>query len=134
MAMQQFFQKPENKPYYDSLGKLFQTRNAEAYEAYIMSLKPIVEQQLGVSTEKNVSSELVKAYTTTGGAPHLDGQYTVFGKVIKGLEVIDKIAAQPVDQAHRPMDDVRMMISVEELSKKKIEKLYGYKYPEANKK
>jgi peptidyl-prolyl cis-trans isomerase B (cyclophilin B) len=134
MAMQQFFQKPENKSYYDSLGKLFQARNAEAYEAYILSLKPIVEQQLGVSTEKNVSPELIKAYTTTGGAPHLDGQYTVFGKVIKGLEVIDKIAAQPRDQAERPLEDVRMMISVEEISKKKIEKLYGYKYPEANKK
>jgi peptidyl-prolyl cis-trans isomerase B (cyclophilin B) len=134
MAMQQFFQKPENKLYYDSLGKLFQTRNAEAYEAYILSLKPIVEQQLGVSTEKNVSPELVKAYTTVGGTPNLDGQYTVFGKVIKGLEVIDKIAAVQRDPAERPLEDVRMMISVEELSKKKIEKLYGYKYPEPTKK
>jgi peptidyl-prolyl cis-trans isomerase B (cyclophilin B) len=134
MAMQQFFQKPENKLYYDSLGKLFQTRNAEAYEAYILSLKPIVEQQLGVSTEKNVSPELVKAYTTMGGTPNLDGQYTVFGKVIKGLEVIDKIAAVQRDPAERPLEDVRMMISVEELSKKKIEKLYGYKYPEPTKK
>jgi peptidyl-prolyl cis-trans isomerase B (cyclophilin B) len=134
MAMQQFFQKPENKSYYDSLGKLYQTRNMELIDRYVLSLKPIVESQLGLSTEKNVSPELVKAYTTVGGTPNLDGQYTVFGKVIKGLEVIDKIAAQPKDGADRPVEDVRMTVSVEEMSKKKIEKLYGYKYPEEKKK
>jgi hypothetical protein len=48
--------------------------------------------------------------------------------------VIDKIAAVQRDPAERPLEDVRMMISVEELSKKKIEKLYGYKYPEPTKK
>lgn len=129
-VMQQFFQKPENKHYYDSLGKIYQSRDGQAYERYLMSLKPIAEQQLGVSMDKNVSPELVKAYTTMGGAVHLDGQYTVFGKVIQGLEVIDKIAAVTTDRANRPTEDVRMMISVEEMPKKKIEKLYGYKYPE----
>src|SRR5690606_6114455 len=41
--------------------------------------------------------EQKEVYTTTGGSPFLDGDYTVFGKVIKGLEVIDKIAALPKD-------------------------------------
>jgi peptidyl-prolyl cis-trans isomerase B (cyclophilin B) len=133
MAFQQFFQKPENKPYYDSLGKLFQARDQQGYEKYIMSLKPIVEAQLNVDVDKPVSPELVKAYTTIGGTPMLDGQYTVFGKVIKGLEVIDKIATQPKDGADRPTEDVRMTVTVEEMSRSKITKLYGYQYPEEKK-
>ncbi len=51
-----------------------------------------------------------KAYTTIGGAPHLDQNYTVFGEVIEGLDVIDKIAAQPRDGNDRPLKDVRMKI------------------------
>lgn len=129
MALQQFFQKPENKPYYDTIGQLYQARDAKAYESYITRLKPVVENQLGIKVEKEVTAEMIRAYTTVGGTPNLDGQYTVFGKVIKGLDVIDKIAAQPKDPADRPTEDVRMMISVEEMSKSKIEKLYGYKYP-----
>jgi peptidyl-prolyl cis-trans isomerase B (cyclophilin B) len=129
VAMQQFFQKPENKVYYDTIAQLYQTRDAKAYEAYITRLKPIVENQLGIKVEKDVSPEMLQAYTTLGGTPMLDGQYTVFGKVIKGLEVIDKIAGLPKDPADRPSEDVRMMITVEELPKSKIEKLYGYKYP-----
>ncbi|HEY0744556.1 MAG TPA: peptidylprolyl isomerase [Chryseosolibacter sp.] len=134
MALQQFFQKPENKVYYDTIAQLYQARDAKAYEAYISRLKPIVEKQLGTKVEKEVMPEMLKAYTTVGGTPNLDGQYTVFGKVIKGLEVIDKIAAQPKDPADRPIEDVRMMVTVEELSKSKIEKMYGYKYPEETKK
>lgn len=132
-ALQKFFQKPENKKYYDSMGTFYRSRDSKGYENYIISLKPLVEQQLNVKVDKEVSPELLKAYTTTGGAAHLDGQYTVFGKVIKGLEVIDKIAAQPKDQADRPIEDVRMQVIVEEFSKKKIEKLYGYKFPEEKK-
>lgn len=133
-ALQQFFQKPENKAYYDTIGQLYQARDAKAYESYITRLKPIVENQLGIKVEKEVTADMLRVYTTIGGTPNLDGQYTVFGKVIKGLEVIDKIAAQPKDPADRPTEDIRMMVSVEELSKSKIEKLYGYKYPTESKK
>ncbi|MEX2235750.1 MAG: peptidylprolyl isomerase [Cyclobacteriaceae bacterium] len=129
-ALQQFFQKPENKVYYDSINAFFQARDEKGYEAYLVKLKPVVEKQLGISVEKDVSPELVKAYTTVGGTPQLDGQYTVFGKVIKGLDVIDKIAAQPKDPNDRPLDDVRMEITVEEMPRRKIEKLHGYTYPE----
>ena len=129
-ALQQFLQKPENKKYYDSISTFYQTRDEKGYEAFILSLKPLVESQLGISVDKDVSQELVKAYTTVGGTPLLDGQYTVFGKVIKGLEVIDKIAAEPKDQTDRPLEDIRMQVSIEEMPRRKIEKTYGYAYPE----
>ncbi|HEX8038115.1 MAG TPA: peptidylprolyl isomerase [Chryseosolibacter sp.] len=129
-ALQQFFQKPENKPYYDSINMFFRSGDQKGYESFISGLKPVVEKQLGISVEKEVRPEVVKAYTTVGGAPHLDGQYTVFGKVIKGLEVIDKIASQPKGAFDRPLEDILMEITVEEMPRKRIEKLYGYKYPE----
>jgi peptidyl-prolyl cis-trans isomerase B (cyclophilin B) len=132
-AMQQFFQKPENKSYFDSLGTFYRNNDRKGYEAYLASLKPVVEQQLGIKVDKDIPANMLSAYTTVGGAPHLDGQYTVFGKVIKGLEVLDIIASQPKDRADRPIEDVHMIITVEELPKKKIEKLYNYKYPEINK-
>ena len=62
------------------------------------------------------------------GVPFLDGQYTVFGQTIQGLDVIDKIAKVPKDGRDRPTTDVKMTVKVEKLKKKKIEELYGYKY------
>lgn len=53
-------------------------------------------------------------YATQGGAPHLDGAYTVFGEVVEGLDVLDAIAAQPCDGRDRPLKDVRMFMRVRE--------------------
>ena len=52
------------------------------------------------------------AYKTIGGTPFLDMNYTVFGEVIKGLNVIDKIASVQKGQADRPVSDVRMKMEV----------------------
>ncbi len=51
-------------------------------------------------------------YRTIGGAPHLDGSYTVFGEVVAGFEIIDKIASVPVDSNDRPLEDIRMNIKL----------------------
>lgn len=133
LAMQKYFENPANKGAYDSLFNIYRSGDIQLYEEFLKKLKPRVEKETGMQTDKEVSAEVVKIYSTIGGAPHLDGQYTVFGKVIKGLEVIDKIAAQPVDEADRPVEDIRMVVTVEEMSRKKIEKEYGYKYPEVKK-
>lgn len=53
-----------------------------------------------------------KAYAEQGGTPHLDGGYTVFGRVISGLEVIDKIAAVATGGGNRPVKDVVMKIKM----------------------
>jgi len=62
------------------------------------------------------------------GTPQLDEAYTVFGQVIDGLDVIDKIAAQPKDGRDRPLTDIPMTVKVEEVKKKKIAKKYDYDY------
>lgn len=53
-----------------------------------------------------------RVYRTIGGAPFLDMNYTVFGQVIKGLDVIDKIASAPKDKNNRPLNDIKMKISI----------------------
>lgn len=60
-------------------------------------------------TGKTFSPEQLQAYTTVGGAPFLDGDYTVFGEVVEGMEVVDKIAAQPKDGADRPLEDIKII-------------------------
>ena len=133
MGFRQIMQNPANKPLIDSLNQVYLTGDMEAYKRKIFDLVPRIEKETGMKITKFVSPDKIKAYTTVGGAPHLDGEYTVFGKVIKGLEVIDKIAAVQKDGTNRPIEDIRMFVTVEEMSKKKITKLYGYIYPEVKK-
>ena len=66
-----------------------------------------MEQQVGWT----YTEEQREAYRT-GGTPFLDNNYTVFGEVVEGLDVIDKIAAVPVDPAKRPFDDIMMSIEI----------------------
>ena len=55
------------------------------------------------------TEEQKQAYSTVGGAPHLDGDYTVFGEVIDGMDVIDKIEKAETDGRDRPKDDIRII-------------------------
>ena len=53
-----------------------------------------------------ISPERREVYKTTGGTPHLDKQYTVFGEVVEGMEIIDAIAGVQTDQDNRPIEDI----------------------------
>lgn len=61
---------------------------------------------------KTYTEEQKAAYAEVGGTPHLDGGYTVFGEVVEGLEVIDKIAGAATDPRDRPVEDVTMKMEL----------------------
>lgn len=67
------------------------------------------EAQLAGQPEFRFTPEQVKAYTTVGGTPHLDGDYTVFGEVLEGMEVVDKIQQVATDRSDRPEEDVKIL-------------------------
>ena len=70
-----------------------------------------VQQRLDTLTKGQVklTPEMIEVYKTQGGTPHLDGQYTVFGEVLQGLDVVDKIQQSATDKHHRPLTDVRIL-------------------------
>ena len=66
-------------------------------------------RKIASETELGFSPAQVSAYTTVGGAPHLDGQYTVFGCVEEGYDVIDRIQQCEVDRNNRPVEDIKVV-------------------------
>lgn len=56
-----------------------------------------------------LTPELCEVYKTTGGTPHLDGSYTVFGEVLEGLDVVEKIQRTTTDSHDRPVNDIRII-------------------------
>jgi peptidyl-prolyl cis-trans isomerase B (cyclophilin B) len=65
-------------------------------------------QMLGQRMGKPFSEEQIKVYSETGGAPHLDGEYTVFGELISGFDVLDKIASLQTGRMDKPNEAVTM--------------------------
>jgi len=89
----------------------------------------VMEERFGPQDDPGYPDWAKEVYATIGGAPHLDGQYTVFGKVVEGLDVIDKIAATPTNQRDRPIEDIRMEVKVMKMNKSEITDKYGITYP-----
>lgn len=84
---------------------------------YIAQGKSYTENELNMLSSrmgKAFNKQQMEAYTTIGGVPFLDYEYTVFGEVVEGLEVIDKIAAVEKDRRDRPVQDIKMTIKIVE--------------------
>ena len=82
------------------------------FNILLAELRAKVDSMYKARPQFTLSDEQRKIYSTIGGYPSLDGEYTVFGEVVEGLDVIDKIAAVNVNPANRPLEDVRMKIEI----------------------
>jgi len=117
-----------NVPGYENLANaldsLYMAGGSAAITQKINELRPIMEERFNVKLTRDYPEERAIAYSTVGGTPHLDDAYTVFGQVVKGLEVVDKIAAVKTQPGDKPIEDVYMTMDVKEISKNKAKKLY----------
>lgn len=75
-------------------------------------LDKLTEAELANIPQYKFTAEQREVYKTIGGVPHLDGSYTVFGEVLEGMEVVDKISAVQIDALARPLTDIRMRVTV----------------------
>jgi cyclophilin family peptidyl-prolyl cis-trans isomerase len=100
------------QPFQTQLQKL-QTAGNQAELNKLMSKISMKADSVYEKTPKYSYTQAQRmAYSTAGGTPHLDGDYTVFGEVVEGLDVVDKIAAVEKDQADRPIKDVKFTITI----------------------
>lgn len=90
-------------------------RKSSGSQFYIVEGRPLNEQvldQLQQQLDIQYTPEQRQAYLEKGGYPPLDNQYTVFGQVLEGMEVVKTIASQPRDPMNRPLEDVRMTVKI----------------------
>ncbi|MBC9931339.1 peptidylprolyl isomerase [Chitinophaga qingshengii] len=93
------------------------TKASSGCQFYIVQGKVFTDEELDKLEKTRLGGRKIpvdqrEVYKTEGGSPHLDQSYTIFGQVIKGMEVIDKIAALKTDSHNRPLQDVPMKIRV----------------------
>lgn len=93
-------------------------QRSSASQFYIVWGKTFDDQRLDYTQHKIdsvtngkvlLTPEMREVYKTVGGAPHLDGQYTVFGEISEGLEIVEKILQEETDKNYRPVEDIRIL-------------------------
>lgn len=104
---------PNARAIKDKMSEFEKAGLADSAKAEATKLDAIVKSVYEKTDHYTFSPEQIQAYKTVGGTPHLDNNYTVFGEVTKGQDVIDKIAAAATDRNSRPLADIRMNIRVE---------------------
>jgi cyclophilin family peptidyl-prolyl cis-trans isomerase len=124
----QYWDRPENQWIKTYDFRALQQSNPDSLQRLIARL----ELQAKTAFEKEnklftFTPEERTAYTTMGGTPHLDANYTVFGEVLSGMEVAEAIAAVQKDSRDRPVQNIPMKVRVVEMDRKKFEATYKLK-------
>lgn len=131
-AFMKFLQVLSNKSLRDQYTELYQEGDFKGLNKLMLSYRSEMESFFNTSLSKKISPSRLEAYTSVGGTPHLDDEYTVFGKIIRGMEVVDEIAAEKTSAQDIPIEPVYIKVTVEEKLKKDIASEFGYTYPNEN--
>ena len=117
LGMENKINEQREEALFDSLARqhmkeIYKMRKA-GDNAGLLELQDTVEAQARELADKEekfrFTPEQIKAYSTIGGAPHLDGSYTVFGEVTEGMEVVDNIEIAKTNRADRPIENIRIL-------------------------
>ena len=90
-------------------------RKSSGSQFYIVVGKKFSDEDMNkveLKYKRKFSEKDRELYKTTGGTPHLDGNYTVFGEVIEGMDIVDKISIVATDSNDRPVEDIKMTIKI----------------------
>lgn len=107
-----YIMKPENAALKQKADSLYMNQKHQELQALLMEIDTLTNEEYEAADLFKFSPEQREAYTTIGGTPHLDGAYTVFGEVVEGLDVIDKIATVETDKGNRPVKDIKMTMKL----------------------
>lgn len=104
--------KAENSVLKEKITAFKASQNNDSLMVYFKIVNKLVDEEYAKTPHYTFPPEHQTIYKTIGGTPHLDSQYTIFGEVIEGLEVIDKIAAVGKNKDDRPLIDIRMTVKI----------------------
>ena len=94
------------------LNKFIQTGQRDSLSVRMAELNEAALQKINDAEPYKIDPERRKVYTTAGGYPSLDEGYTIFGEMIEGFDVLDRIAAVKTDRFNRPKEDIKMKVNV----------------------
>lgn len=94
----------------DEIMQMRRERNREGLQE--LQDKLVAEAEQEAASYTGLTEEQQTLYTTLGGTPHLDGQYTVFGEVEEGLDIVEMIQSSATGRSDRPLDDIEMRIII----------------------
>jgi len=94
------------------LNEFQKNQDQEGFSLRVAEIREEVDSIYNEAPQFKFSQAQKEAYTTIGGYPSLDGDYTVFGEVVEGLDVLDKIAAVETDKYNRPLSDIKMKVEI----------------------
>ena len=110
LAYNRVIRQNENQEFVQLLeGLKNRQTNADSLNMISNQLKILTEKELENSTLYKIPEAHLQGYKTIGGAAHLDQNYTVFGEVVKGMDLVDSIAREQTDSLDRPVNDVRII-------------------------